>query len=288
MNPSDQSAHNKLWVNGNIVAEEDAGVSPFDHGLLTGDGVFETLISYDGNRPFAFTRHYERLNGSARPFGLNVPDSDLLNAACEEVLALNGSGPARIRITITAGRAPLGSEKGDSSENVIVASSEAPQQPLHSKVITVPFARNERGALVGLKTTSYGENVVALALAHSEGAREAIFGNVAGNLCEGSGSNIFVFCDGQLITPPLSSGCLAGVTRALTLEICDRIGITVNQIDFPVSDLKNVDSAFLTSTLRQIQPISKVDGISLSELESEICLKIKSEFDRVVENEIDP
>ena len=288
MNPSDQSAHNKLWVNGNIVAEEDAGVSPFDHGLLTGDGVFETLISYDGNRPFAFTRHYERLNGSARPFGLNVPDSDLLNAACEEVLALNGSGPARIRITITAGRAPLGSEKGDSSENVIVASSEAPQQPLHSKVITVPFARNERGALVGLKTTSYGENVVALALAHSEGAREAIFGNVAGNLCEGSGSNIFVFCDGQLITPPLSSGCLAGVTRALTLEICDRIGITVNQIDFPVSDLKNVDSAFLTSTLRQIQPISKVDGIPLSELESEICLKIKSEFNRVVENEIDP
>ena len=141
---------------------------------------------------------------------------------------------------------------------------------------------------MGLKTTSYGENVVALALAHSEGAREAIFGNVAGNLCEGSGSNIFVFCDGQLITPPLSSGCLAGVTRALTLEICDRIGITVNQIDFPVSDLKNVDSAFLTSTLRQIQPISKVDGISLSELESEICLKIKSEFDRVVENEIDP
>ena len=101
MNVGDQSSQNKVWFNGRIVAEEDAGVSPFDHGLLTGDGVFETLISYDGNRPFAFTRHYERLKGSARPFGLNVPDADLLNAACEEVLALNGSGPARIRITIT-------------------------------------------------------------------------------------------------------------------------------------------------------------------------------------------
>ncbi len=288
MNVGDQSSQNKVWFNGSIVAEEDAGVSPFDHGLLTGDGVFETLISYDGNRPFAFTRHYERLKGSARPFGLNVPDSDLLNTACGEVLALNGSGPARIRITITAGRAPLGSEKGDSSENVIVASSEAPEQPRHSKVITVPFARNERGALVGLKTTSYGENVVALALAHSEGAREAVFGNVAGNLCEGSGSNIFVLCDGKLITPPLYSGCLAGVTRALTLEICNRIGITVNQIDFSVSDLENVDSAFLTSTLRQIQPISAVNGMLLGEVESEVYLKIKREFDQLIENEIDP
>ena len=288
MNLGDQSAHNKLWLNGSIVAEEEAGVSPFDHGLLTGDGIFETLISYDGVKPFAFTRHYERLLRSARPFGLNVLNFDQLNSACEEVLALNSSVPARLRITITGGRAPLGSEKGVSPENVIVASSEAPEQPAHSKVITVPFARNERSALVGLKTTSYGENVVALALAHREGAREAIFGNVAGNLCEGSGSNIFVFFNGQLITPPLSSGCLPGITRALTLEICDRIGISVNQIDFPMSDLSNVNSAFLTSTLRQIQPIEAINGAYLDEVDSDDFLKIKSEFDQLIGNEVDP
>ncbi|NCG26349.1 MAG: 4-amino-4-deoxychorismate lyase, partial [Verrucomicrobiales bacterium] len=147
---------------------------------------------------------------------------------------------------------------------------------------------NERGALVGLKTTSYGENVVALALAHSKGAREAIFGNVSGNLCEGSGSNIFIVSNGQLITPPLSSGCLSGVTRALALEICNRIGITVNQIDFPITDFTSVDSAFLTSTLRQIQPIESIDGVLLSEMESNYFLDIKNEFNRLVQSEIDP
>ncbi|HIG82671.1 MAG TPA: 4-amino-4-deoxychorismate lyase [Verrucomicrobia bacterium] len=288
MNPGDQSAHNKLWLNGSIVAEEEARISPFDHGLLTGDGVFETLISYDGIKPFAFSRHLERLIKSAQPFGLNVPRSELLSDACEAVLALNNAVPARLRITITAGRAPLGSEKGSDSENVIVASSQASEQPPHSKVITVPYVRNERGALVGLKTTSYGENVVALALAHSKGAREAIFGNVSGNLCEGSGSNIFIVSNGQLITPPLSSGCLPGVTRALALEICNRIGITVNQINFPITDLTSVDSAFLTSTLRQIQSIESIDGVPLNVMESNDFLKIKNEFNRLVQSEIDP
>lgn len=288
MNLSDKRAQNQLWLNGDIVSEKDAAVSPFDHGLLTGDGVFETLISYDGNKPFAFTRHFERLIKSARPFGLNVPEAELLSDACEAVLALNQASPARLRITITAGRAPLGSEKGSDSENVIVASSEVPEQPRHSKVITVPYARNEHGALVGLKTTSYGENVVALALAHSKGAREAIFPNVSGNLCEGSGSNIFIVSNGQLITPPLSSGCLPGVTRALALEICNRIGIHVNQIDFPMTDLTNVDSAFLTSTLRQIQPIESIDGISLKDVECNEQLKIKNEFTRLIQSEIDP
>ena len=75
MNLSHKRAQNQLWLNGDIVSEEDAAVSPFAHGLLTGDGVFETLISYDGNKPFAFTRHFERLIKSARPFGLNVPDA---------------------------------------------------------------------------------------------------------------------------------------------------------------------------------------------------------------------
>ena len=288
MNLGNQNAHNKLWLNGNIVNEEEAGVSPYDHGLLTGDGVFETLISFDGVKPFAFTRHFERLIKSAQAFGLKVPSFEVLRDACESVLGLHNVAPARIRITITAGKAPLGSEKGSASENVIIASSEAPEHPLYSKVITVPFARNERGALVGLKTTSYGENVVALALAYSEGAREAIFGNVSGNLCEGSGSNIFIVSGGELITPSLSSGCLPGVTRALVLEICERIGISVSQIDFPLSELTNADSAFLTSTLRQVQPIDIINGVPLNEVESNIYLKIKNEFLRLVQNEIDP
>ena len=85
-------------------------------------------------------------------------------------------------------------------------------------MVVVPWPRNERSAVAGLKTTSYAENVVALAHATERGAGEAIFANLAGNLCEGTGSNVFVGVDGRLVTPPLSSGCLAGITRELVLE----------------------------------------------------------------------
>src|SRR5690606_36162816 len=107
---------------------------------------------------------------------------------------------------------------GDSSPTLLVAVAEMPERPETTAVVTVPWTRNERGALTGLKTTSYAENVRALAYAAERGCSEAIFGNTVGDLCEGTGSNIFVVVDGRLLTPPLSSGCLAGITRALVLE----------------------------------------------------------------------
>ena len=93
--------------------------------------------------------------------------------------------------------------------------------PGPTDVATVPWPRNERGALAGLKTISYGENVVALHYARERGATEAVFANLAGNLCEGTGTNVFVCIDGRVLTPPLSAGCLAGVTRDLILELTD-------------------------------------------------------------------
>ena len=96
-------------------------------------------------------------------------------------------------------------------------------------MVTVPWPRNERGALAGLKTTSYAENVVALAEARRRGGTEAIFANLAGHLCEGTGSNVFYVVDGELRTPTLASGCLAGVTRALVLEWCGGV-----EVDEPI------------------------------------------------------
>jgi len=276
-----------IWINGSLIEERKANVSVFDHGLLTGDGVFETMISYQ-DVPFAFARHYKRLQNSASAFGLKVPDSDLLREACINVLKANNLFPSRLRITITGGPSPLGSEKGDAPENVIIASSIAPKQPETSSVITVPYPRNEHGALVGLKTTSYGENVIALAEAHSKGAREAIFGNVSGNLCEGTGSNIFVYYSGKLITPPLSSGCLAGVTRALVIEICKKLGIPVFEDNTELEFLEKVEFAFLTSTLREVQAIETVNGVMLPLVSSPIIKKIKCEFDRISTSDQDP
>ena len=286
----DRSCNNKeglIWLNGEFVQEFDARVSVFDHGLLTGDGVFETLIAYDNN-PFAYTRHYRRLERSAKAFNLNVPDINLIRNACVKVLDSTSIFPARLRITITGGVAPLGSEKGRSEENVIIASNIAPVQPDFSDVITVSFPRNEHGALSGLKTTSYGENVIALAQAHSVGAKEAIFGNVSGNLCEGTGSNIFVSHQGKLITPPLSSGCLAGVTRSLVIEICERFRIPVSEENLKIDSLENVEFAFLTSTLREVQPIETINGIKLPIVLNSTVQKIKDEFKSLISENPDP
>ena len=122
----------------------------------------------------------------------------------------------------------------------------------------VPWPRNERGALSGLKTTSYGENVRALAYAAERGGGEAIFANTVGQLCEGTGTNVFVVRGGRLLTPPLSSGCLAGVTRALVIEWAG-----AEEEDLPLDALAGAEEAFLSGTTRDVQPIRNVDGAAL-------------------------
>ena len=131
-------------------------------------------------------------------------------------------------------------------------------------VITVPWTRNERGALSGLKTTSYAENVVALAGARRAGASEALFANTRGELCEGTGTNIFVEVDGELATPPLDSGCLDGVTRRLLLRALRDRGETVRELALPLSVLGECSEAFLVSTGREVQPIGVLDSRSMA------------------------
>ncbi|MGW3406439.1 aminotransferase class IV, partial [Streptomyces zhihengii] len=137
----------------------------------------------------------------------------------------------------------------------VVALGGTTRRPDTTAVITVPWTRNERGALTGLKTTSYAENVVALARAHDNGASEALFANTVGRLCEGTGSNVFVVVDGELHTPPVSSGCLAGITRALTVEWTG-----ARETDLPLDVLDRAEEIFLTSTLRDVQAVVRVDG----------------------------
>jgi len=133
-----------VWVNGALVGVDEARISPFDHGLLVGDGVFETMRVY-GGEPFAWTRHLDRLAHSAAGLGLPVPDRDLLHAAACEVLSANAHPQARLRITVTGGVAPLGSERGTAGPTVVVASSALTAWPDSVRVVIVPWVRNDRG-----------------------------------------------------------------------------------------------------------------------------------------------
>ena len=249
----------KVWVNGRVCEETDARVSPFDHGLLTGDGVFETVRAYNA-KPFALERHLTRLKASGDGLGLQVPDFEVLRGAVAEVIAANDLREARVRITVTGGRSPLGSVRGSDGPLVIVAAAPHADYEPDVSVAIAPWPKSERSAVAGLKTTSYAENVVALAWARERGAGEAIFTNLAGNLCEGTGTNLFAVIDGRLVTPPLSAGCLAGVTRALVVE-----ELKVEERDLPADALGSASEAFLSSTTREVHPIRAVDSRELPE-----------------------
>ncbi|MEU6868696.1 aminodeoxychorismate lyase [Streptomyces sp. NPDC046876] len=244
----------RIWLDGALRDADSAQVSVFDHGLTVGDGVFETLKAERG-AVFALTRHVERLTRSARGLGLPDPDPDEVRAACAAVVEANPVALGRLRITYTGGVSPLGSDRGDAPPTLVVALGESVRRPDTTAVITVPWVRNERSAIAGLKSTSYAENVVALAAAHRAGASEALFANTVGQLCEGTGSNVFVVLDGELHTPPVSSGCLAGITRALVVEWAG-----AKETDLPFEALERAEEIFLTSTLRDVQAVTLVDG----------------------------
>ena len=203
-----------VWVDGRVVVDGSARIGALDHGVTVGDGAFETLKVVDG-LPFAFGRHLRRLGRSLGVLGLQVPSGARVREAVGRTLDVIGPVPlARLRITVTGGPGPLGSDRGSAVPTLIVAASVGAPWPAEVAVATVPWTRNERSAVAGVKTTSYAENVMALREAHSRGAHEALFANTQGMLCEGTGSNVLVGIDGVLVTPPLSSGCLAGRTTA--------------------------------------------------------------------------
>jgi branched-chain amino acid aminotransferase len=248
----------KVWVNGTVVEAAEALISVADHGFTVGDGVFEST-KVVGGVPFALTRHLERLVASARGLGLPAPDLGLVRHAIADTLRENDtSQPLRLRLTYTGGVSPLGSDRGKAGPTLVVAVAPLVPWPETAAAVTVPWSRNERGPTAGVKTTSYADNVIALAHAKAQGAAEAVFANTRGELCEGTGSNVFVVLGGRIVTPPLSSGCLAGVTRALVVE-----WLGVEQADLPIEVLAEADEVFLTSATRDVQAVHRIDGREL-------------------------
>ena len=272
-----------IWLNGALVAGDRPAINASDHGLLVGDGVFETAKVVDGEA-FALTRHLARLRHSAEGLGLTLPRTDdELRAGVAEVIEANQPGVGRLRITVTGGPGPLGSARGKDGPTVLIATGPAGTWPPDAAVVVVPWPRNERSPVAGLKTTSYAENVVALAHATERGAGEALFANLVGDLCEGTGSNVFVGLDGRLVTPPLGSGCLAGITRDLVIETSDAV-----ETDVSLEDFARADEAFLTSSTRDVQPISTVDGRALPHCPGPLTMAATEAFTALMALTLDP
>jgi branched-chain amino acid aminotransferase len=244
----------RIWLDGRLYDDpRQATVAGTDHGLMVGGGVFETLkVTEQG--AFAVRRHLNRLTRSAAALHLPAPDHKQIREAIEAILDGRDFPRGKLRITYTGGRGPLGSEAAYGPPTLIAALAPADRAAPLASIVTAPWTRNEHGALAGVKSISYAENVRALGYAAERDASEAIFLNTAGHVCEGTGSNIFLVFGDAAITPPLSSGPLAGITRELIMEWS-----SVVERDLTLDEAKRADEVFITSSMRDIQPVGRWD-----------------------------
>ena len=251
-----------VWLNDELVDAQQASVSVFDHGLTVADGIFETLKVVDGHI-FALDRHLDRLQNSANILGLGRLDRASIQKGCNEVLAANSQIPnGRMRITVTSGSGPLGSDRFDSPVTLVIAMSSTTPWPQQTSIVVVPWTRNERSSIAGAKSTSYAENVVALTAAHDAGFSEAVFTDSRGHISEGTGTNIFLVSGGELVTPSIDTGLLQGVTRNLVIQWAQEAGYVVHERTFSTAYLLESDEVFLTSTTRDVHPVTSIGVMS--------------------------
>lgn len=258
----------RAWIGageeGRLVDEASAQVSVFDHGFTVGDGIFETMKSAEGQL-FLWPWHLERLHRSAAAMRIALPSDELLTDVVRAVAGESATlqGGSRVRLTISAGMGPLGSSRLDTPPTIVCAASAMPVRKGDARLHVASWPRNERSPLAGVKSTSYAENVLALAEAEVIGAGEAIFCNTVGELCEGTGSNLFVVRAGHVITPPVSAGLLPGVTRRFVLSLAD-VELPICEQTVTRSDLDQADEVFITSTFQDVRGVCDIDGRSLS------------------------
>lgn len=276
-----------VWIqigdSADLLDSGAAQISVFDHGITVGDGVFETLKVL-GGEPLALTRHLNRLSRSCEVLGLPSPDLEVIRDAVVEVIRSEpeAADRGRLRITCTGGSGPLASDRREGSQTTIVAVMPMQPWPATTSAVVVPWVRNERSAVTGAKTTSYAENVVALQWAHEQGFSEGLFANSVGQLSEGTGTNVFIVKGGDVFTPPLSSGCLAGITRELLLEW----GLAVER-ELSLEDLQSADEVFLTSSTRDVHPVTKLGDHTWGESGPETRF-VAAQYIRTISQDIDP
>ena len=256
-----------VFVNGRITSGADAVISVFDHGFLYGEGVYETMRTYQ-RRPFLYDRHMRRLRNSAGLIALGLPfrDEELARDIDATIAAARFDGEAYIRVLVTRGIGELTydpSATPDPSIVIIVKPQVDPPQEAYERgvrAILVDVVRNHPATVNPMIKSN---NLLNCALAAQEALRrggyEGIMRNYRGELTECTTANLFIVKNGAALTPPLDAGLLPGITRELLFEIGREVGVPVREQVLRDPDLFGADEAFLTSTTRELLPIVTVD-----------------------------
>jgi branched-chain amino acid aminotransferase len=286
----------KIYLNGAFVDKEKAVISVFDHGLLYGDGVFEGIRAYHG-RVFKLKEHIVRLFESARAIMLKMPWSQQeIMEAVVETCRVNGLRDGYIRLVITRGIGTLGLNPylcENPSIFIIADSIQLYPKELYEKgldVITVPTIRNHPAALSpAIKSLNYLNNILAKIEAINAGVVEAIMLNSDGYVAECTGDNLFIMKNGTLITTPISSGALRGITRDTIIGLAKEQGIPFQEQVLTRFDLFIADECFLTGTAAEAIPVVKIDGRPVGDgLPGPVTKQLIAKFHGLVQTDGEP
>ena len=256
-----------VYLNGELVPEDEAKISVFDHGVLYGDGVFEGIRVYNG-RVFRLQQHLERLYDSARAIMLSVPLTiEELTEAALETCRANDLTDGYIRLVVTRGRGDLGLDPRKCQEPTIFMIADSiefyPEEYYDNglEVITCVTRRNSPDALdPAIKSLNYLNNILAKIETVRAGVPEGIMLSGDGYVAECTGDNLFLVRDDHVVTPPISVGNLRGITRQVVIELLAEMGIETEEELFRLLEVYNATEMFLTGTAAEIVPVARVDG----------------------------
>jgi branched-chain amino acid aminotransferase len=256
----------QVYINGKLVPQAEAKVSVFDHGVLYGDGVFEGLRIY-GGKVFRLEEHITRLYESAQAIWLEIPISyDAMCRAVNDTVKANALSEGYVRLIVTRGIGTLGLDANicKDPQVIIIADTIAlyPKELYASglEIVTASTVRNHPAALSPrIKSLNYLNNILAKIEGMKAGCIEVLMLNHKGEVAECTGDNIFLVKNGELYTPPIDAGILAGITRKAVIELARAAGIAVHEIPLTRHDVYVADECFLTGTAAEVIAVVKVD-----------------------------
>lgn len=256
----------KIWLDGNLVDESEAKISVFDHGLLYGDGVFEGIRIYNG-RIFRLEEHIRRLFDSAKAIILNLPwtQEEVIRYTCETVAA-NALKDGYIRLVVTRGAGELGLNPylcPKPSMFIIASTIKLYPDETYEKGLAIITCATRRPAPAALmpqvKSLNYLNNIMAKVEAIQANALEAVMLNEQGYVAECTGDNLFLLKNGVLLTPLISDGALDGITRAVIIELAEKLGVPFKECSLTRYDIFTADECFLTGSAAEVIPVVALD-----------------------------
>jgi branched-chain amino acid aminotransferase len=279
--------HKNVYHNDRLLPLQEVRLSPGQAGLLAGWGVFTTLRIYDG-QPFAFDRHWQRLAADAERIQLPlIYRPEAIRAHLAELLRANRVAQGCVRIYFILNKFGIwGSDEPMPPIDLLMYSTDLPGRVGPVRLCTMAHRRHAANPLTGTKVTSWLNNVLSLELAHQRGFEEVILLNELNQVTECTAANLFCVHKGEVSTPPLDSGCLPGVSRQILLEIGPPAGIPMVERPLTVKDLYSAHELFISSTTREVQPVSYLESFAYPQPPGPITRKLAEMFSEYVKQDI--